>query len=94
MIKCVKQSIPYVFIGLIGTNLGEAIRMSTGADASVRLLCFMQVIPEAFRNILPSLHPFDMLIGAAVAGIFYLIIQRNQSQPELPEDRQGTDDTG
>ena len=71
----IKKSIPYVFTALLGTNLGEAIRMSTGSDASERILSFMEILPEAFRNLLPSLHPFDFLIGAAVAGVFALIIQ-------------------
>ena len=70
-----KKALPYVFTGLIGTNLGEAIRMTTGADASEKILSFMQVFPEAFRNFLPSFHPFDLLVGAAVAGVFALIIQ-------------------
>ena len=71
----VKKALPYIFTGLIGTNLGEAIRMSSGSDASERILSFMQVFPEAFQNFLPSFHPFDLLIGAAVAGIFALAIQ-------------------
>ena len=70
-----KKALPYVFTGLIGTNLGEAMRMVAGETASEKLLSFMQVFPEAFRNILPSFHPFDLLIGVAVGGVFYLIIQ-------------------
>ena len=71
----VKKALPYVFTGLIGTNLGEAIRMSAGSDASEKILSFMQAFPEAFRNFLPSFHPFDLLIGTAVAGVFALIIR-------------------
>lgn len=70
-----KKALPYVFIGLLGTNLGEAIRMSTGSDASEKILSFMQVFPEAFRNFMPSFHPFDLMIGAAVAAVFALIIR-------------------
>ena len=70
-----KKALPYVFTGLIGTNLGEAIRMSTGSDASEKILSFMQAFPVAFRNFLPSFHPFDLLIGAAVAAVFALIIK-------------------
>ena len=60
-----KKALPYVFTGLIGTNLGEAIRISEGTNASEKILSFMQVFPEAFKNFLPSFHPFDLLIGAA-----------------------------
>lgn len=70
-----KKALPYVFTGLLGTNLGEAIRMSTGSDASEKILSFMQVFPRAFRNFMPSFHPFDLMIGAAVAAVFALIIQ-------------------
>ena len=70
-----KKALPYVFTGLLGTNLGEAIRMSTGSDASEKILSFMQVFPEAFRNFLPSFHLFDLLIGSVVAAVFALIIQ-------------------
>jgi len=70
-----KKALPYVFTGLIGTNLGEAIRLSTGSDASEKILSFMQAFPVAFRNFLPSFHPFDLMIGAAVAAVFALIIQ-------------------
>ena len=70
-----KKALPYVFTGLLGTNLGEAIRLSTGSDASEKILSFMQVFPEAFRNFMPSFHPFDLMIGAAVAAVFALIIQ-------------------
>ena len=70
-----KKALPYVFTGLIGTNVGEAIRMTTGSDASEKILSFMQAFPEAFRNFLPSFHPFDLLVGAVVAAVFALIIQ-------------------
>ena len=55
---------------LIGTNLGEAIRMAEESDASEKILSFMQVFPEAFSNILPSFYPFDLLIGTALANVF------------------------
>ena len=42
-----KKALPYVFTGLIGTNLGEAIRLSTGSDASEKILSFMQAFPVA-----------------------------------------------
>ena len=69
-----KKALPYVFTGLLGTNLGEAIRMSTGSDASEKILSFIQAFPVAFRNFMPSFHPFDLMIGAAVAAVFALII--------------------
>ena len=54
----VKKALPFVFAGLIGTNIGEAIRMTTGTDASEKAISFMQALPEAFRDFLPSFYPF------------------------------------
>ena len=71
----VKKALPFVFAGLIGTNIGEAIRMTTGTDASEKAISFMQALPEAFRNFLPSFYPFDLLVGAAVAVVLALVIQ-------------------
>ena len=70
-----KKALPYVLIGLKGTNLGEAIRMATGANVSEEILSFMRAFPVAFRNFMPSFHPLDLIIGAAVAAVFALIIQ-------------------
>ena len=85
----VKKALPYVFIALLGSNLGEAVRMSTGSDASERILSFMDTLPKAFRNLLPSLNPFDLLIGAAVAGVFALIIQMKRM--DAKKYRQGVE---
>ena len=84
-----KKALPYVFTGLIGTNLGEAMRMAEGTEISEKVLSFMQVFPEAFRNILPSFHPFDLLIGAVVAGVFALVIQMKRM--DAKKYRQGVE---
>lgn len=55
--------LPYVLIGLFATNLGEAWRLATGTNASEKLLSLMSTIPVALSTPLPSLHPFDLLIG-------------------------------
>ena len=71
----VKKALPFVFAGLIGTNIGEAIRMATGRELAERALSFTEMLPEAFRNCLPSFYPFDLLVGAVVSGILALVIQ-------------------
>ena len=70
-----KKSLPYVITVLIGTNIGEAIRMTAGDDGIEKLQSFLQVLPAAFHNPLPSFHPVDLLTGAVVAALFALIIQ-------------------
>lgn len=56
-------NIPYVVIGLVATNLGEAWRLTDGANASSKILSLMATVPLALSNPLPSFHPFDLLIG-------------------------------
>lgn len=56
-------NIPYVVIGLVATNLGEAWRLTDGANASSKILSLMTTVPLALSNPLPSFHPFDLLIG-------------------------------
>ena len=62
--------IPYVIMGLIATNLGEAWRLAEGTNASEKILSLMTTIQTAFTNPLPSFHPLDLLIGVGCAVIF------------------------
>lgn len=66
--------IPYVIMGLIATNLGEAWRLAEGANASEKVLSLMTTIQAAFSNPLPSFHPLDLLIGAGCAVIFRIAV--------------------
>ena len=67
--------IPYVAIGLFSTNIGEAIRLSTGKNASEKMLSFFtEGLGVAFEDVMPSLDPFDLLIGALIGGAFRLIM--------------------
>ena len=69
-----KKALPYVFTGLIGTNIGEAIRIAEGTDASEKVMGFMEALPQAFQNILPSFDPFDLMVGAIIALILALAV--------------------
>lgn len=72
--KLLILNIPYVVIGLICTNVGEAWRIAVGADIGEKILGFLSALGTAFSNPVPSLHPFDLCIGLAVGGIFRLIV--------------------
>lgn len=61
--KLLLLNIPYFLLGLVATNFGAAWRMAEGADSSAKLLSFFALLPTAFGNPLPSIHPFDLLIG-------------------------------
>ena len=61
--KLLALYLPYVVIGLLATNLGEAWRLAAGKELGDKIVSLMDTLPAAFSNPLPSLHPFDLLIG-------------------------------
>lgn len=69
-------NVPYAVLGLVATNLGEAWRLATGSNTSEKLqsLILDGCFKEAFSNILPSIHPLDLCVGAAVAGTLRLTV--------------------
>ena len=73
--KIVLPNLPYAFIALIATKLGQAWRLAEGADVSVKVLGFLtQGLGEAFSPPLPSFHPADLLVGVVIAGIIRLVV--------------------
>ena len=72
--KIIIKALPYVLMGLVCTNLGEAWRLAEGADASKKLLSFFSTLETAFSNPLPSFHPVDFLVGAVCGGALYLAV--------------------
>lgn len=56
-------SIPYVVLGLIATNIGEAWRIAKTNVPSSPALGLMGAFPMAFANFAPSFHPFDLFVG-------------------------------
>ena len=67
-------NLPYVILGLMATNLGEAWRMAEGADTSAKTLSFLSTIPVAFGNPMPSFHPMDLLIGVLLGAALRLAV--------------------
>ena len=72
--KLILPYIPYVFIALIATKLGQAFRLAPGMDFSSKLLGIMDGFSMAFQNIMPSFHPIDLLVGVAAAAIIRLVV--------------------
>ena len=56
-------SIPYVVLGLVATNLGEAWRIAKENIQASPILGLMAALPAAFTNFMPSFHPFDLCVG-------------------------------
>ena len=61
--KLLALYLPYVVIGFVATNLGEAWRLAAGKELGDKIVSLMDTLPAAFSNPLPSLHPFDLFIG-------------------------------
>lgn len=72
--KLLKAALPYILIGLMATKLGQAYRMTSGGDVLDRVLGVFLKIGEAFANPLPSLHPFDLLVGTACGALLWFIV--------------------
>ena len=72
--KLLIPNIPYVFIGLFATKLGQAARLAPGFDFSSKVLHSMDGLTMAFENILPSFHPIDLIVGIAAAAIIRLAV--------------------
>ncbi|WP_367358611.1 VirD4-like conjugal transfer protein, CD1115 family [Mesotoga sp.] len=72
--KLIIPNIPYVFIALLATKLGQGWRLAVGGDFSAKVLHLLDGLAGAFSTILPSFHPIDLCVGIAVAGIIRLIV--------------------
>ena len=72
--KLLIPNIPYVFIALLATKLGQAARLAPGFDFSSKALHIMDGLMMAFENIMPSFHPIDLLVGVAAAAIIRLAV--------------------
>ena len=72
--KFLLPNIPYVFIALFATKLGQAWRLAPGMDFSEKALHLMEGFAAAFRSALPSFHPIDLCVGVAAALLIRLIV--------------------
>ena len=72
--KLVLLNLPYILLGLFATNLGEAWRLATGADASAKMLSFFSTLPVALGSWWPSLHPLDLAVGLCCGAALRLSV--------------------
>ena len=72
--KFLLPNIPYVFIALFATKLGQAWRLAPGMDFSGKALRLMEGFAVAFQSALPSFHPIDLCAGVAAALLIRLIV--------------------
>ena len=72
--KNILPNLPYAFIALFATKVGQGWRLAPGADFSQKFLHILEGFREAFQNLAPSFHPADLLIGIALAVILRLVV--------------------
>ena len=78
--KLLARYLPYLLLGLVATNFGEAWRLAEGKELGERIMSMMGTIPMAFANPLPSLHPLDLLIGISCgAGLRLAVYLRSKN---------------
>ena len=72
--------LPYLLLGLVATNLGEAWRLAEGKELGDKIMSMMGTVPLAFANPLPSLHPLDLLVGLCCgAGLRLAVYLRGKN---------------
>ena len=78
--KLLALYLPYILLGLVATNFGEAWRLAEGKELGDEIMAMMGTIPLAFANPLPSLHPLDLLIGFSCgAGLRLAVYLRSKN---------------
>ena len=78
--KLIALYLPYILLGLVATNLGEAWRLAEGKELGDKIMAMMGTFPVAFVNPLPSLHPLDLLVGLCCgAGLRLAVYLRGKN---------------
>ena len=78
--KLLALYLPYILLGLVATNFGEAWRLAEGKELGDKIMAMMGTIPLAFANPLPSLHPLDLLVGFSCgAGLRLAVYLRSKN---------------
>ena len=78
--KLLALYLPYILLGLVATNMGEAWRLAEGKELGDKIMAMMGTVPVAFANPLPSLHPLDLLVGLCCgAGLRLAVYLRGKN---------------
>ena len=78
--KLLALYLPYILLGLVATNFGEAWRLAEGKELGDKIMAMMGTFPMAFANPLPSLHPLDILVGLCCgAGLRLTVYLRGKN---------------
>ena len=78
--KLLALYLPYILLGLVATNFGEAWRLAEGKELGDKIMSMMGAVPLAFASPLPSLHPLDLLVGLCCgAGLRLAVYLRSKN---------------
>ena len=78
--KLLALYLPYILLGLVATNFGEAWRLAEGKELGDKIMSMMGTVPLAFATPLPSLHPLDILAGLCCgAGLRLAVYLRGKN---------------
>ena len=78
--KLLALYLPYILLGLVATNFGEAWRLAEGKELGDKIMSMMGTVPLTFANPLPSLHPLDLLVGLCCgAGLRLAVYLRGKN---------------
>ena len=87
--KLLALYLPYILLGLVATNLGEAWRLAEGKELGDKIMAMMGTITLAFANPLPSLHPLDLLVGLCCgAGLQLAVYLRGKNAKKYRHGRE------
>ena len=72
--KIILPNLPYLLFALLGTKCGQAARLAPGLDFSQKTLHILDGFRLAFKSLLPSFHPADLLVGLLIAAALRLAV--------------------
>ena len=72
--KIILPNLPYLLFALLGTKCAQAARLAPGLDFSQKALHILDGFRLAFKSLLPSFHPADLLVGLLIAAALRLAV--------------------
>ena len=72
--KIILPNLPYLLFALLGPKCGQAARLAPGLDFSQKALHILDGFRLAFKSLLPSFHPADLLVGLLIAAALRLAV--------------------
>ena len=72
--KIILPNLLYLLFALLGTKCGQAARLAPGLDFSQKALHILDGFRLAFKSLLPSFHPADLLVGLLIAAALRLAV--------------------